>query len=138
MILSFTNVYRNTGIQLFGSLDSKRRILPHAGSFDNCRNRDRKAKGKATVAFIGGSITEMDGYRPHVMDFLAKRYPECQFTFINAGILHLFDHWCFPVAERCFFQDRLIFFIEFAVNDDQMQRHPQDACIRVWKASFVR
>ena len=41
---------------------------------------------KATVAFIGGSITEMNGYRPMIMEHLSTTYPGTQFTFVNAGI----------------------------------------------------
>ena len=38
------------------------------------------------VAFIGGSITEMNGYRPMVGDLLEERFPETAFTFTAAGI----------------------------------------------------
>ena len=55
------------------------------GSFDHSRLAMETNKA-ATVAFMGGSITEMDGYRPMVMDFLKKKYPQTKFTFINAGI----------------------------------------------------
>ena len=37
------------------------------------------------VAFMGGSITEMKGYRPIIMEWLQKRYPETNFNFTNAG-----------------------------------------------------
>src|SRR5690554_4187735 len=43
-------------------------------------------KGKGDVAFLGGSITEMDGYRPMVCEFLTQKFPETQFNFIDAGI----------------------------------------------------
>ena len=38
------------------------------------------------MAFIGGSITEMNGYRPMVCDILEQRFPMTAFTFTDAGI----------------------------------------------------
>ena len=38
------------------------------------------------VAFIGGSITEMNGYRPLMSAYLQQQFPATQFTFTNAGI----------------------------------------------------
>ena len=36
---------------------------------------DKKFRtGKGNVAFLGGSITEMDGYRPMVCEYLKKKY----------------------------------------------------------------
>jgi lysophospholipase L1-like esterase len=45
-----------------------------------------QAGGPARVAFLGGSITEMKGWRDLVCDNLSRRYPKAQFDFINAGI----------------------------------------------------
>ncbi len=122
------------GILVFSFLDLygfEKENITLRGSFDNSRIAIEN-KGKATVAFMGGSITEMDGYRPMLMDFLAKRYPECQFTFINAGI----SSTCSTTGAFRLPRDVLsqgpvdLFFIEFAVNDDQDAAHSQDACIR--------
>src|SRR5436190_2809780 len=55
------------------------------GALDNARIKFTADK-KGTVAFMGGSITEMNGYRPMVCDLLKKRFPETKFTFIDAGI----------------------------------------------------
>ena len=38
------------------------------------------------VAFLGGSITEMSGWRDSISDYLKVRFPATAFTFINAGI----------------------------------------------------
>lgn len=38
------------------------------------------------VAFLGGSITRMDGWRNMVEDDLRVRFPETGFQFINAGV----------------------------------------------------
>src|SRR4051794_38433942 len=55
------------------------------GGLDHSRARFQSDK-TGTVAFIGGSITEMNGYRPMVCDILKKRFAETAFTFIDAGI----------------------------------------------------
>ena len=55
------------------------------GTMDNCRLRfEREKKGR--VAFLGGSITNMNGWRDMVCAQLRQRFPETQFDFINAGI----------------------------------------------------
>ena len=55
------------------------------GSFGNSRVRFQKNK-TGHAAFIGGSITEMNGYRPMVCELLRKRFPRTKFTFTGAGI----------------------------------------------------
>src|SRR6266436_2049020 len=55
------------------------------GSLNNARIQfERLHKGR--VAFIGGSITEMNGFRPMVCDLLRKRFPGTAFKFTDAGI----------------------------------------------------
>lgn len=44
----------------------------------------REKKGR--VAFMGGSITEMNGWRNKVCQYLMERFPDTEFEFINAGI----------------------------------------------------
>ena len=52
-----------------------------------------RAAKQGHVAFLGGSITEMNGYRPMVCDLLRKQFPDTKFTFTNAGNrIDLFDH----------------------------------------------
>lgn len=88
--------------------------------------------GKGHVAFIGGSITEMNGYRPMVCEFLQKRFPETEFTFTAAGI----SSTCSTTGAFRLSRDVLsqgpvdLFFIEFAVNDDQDAGHAPRECIR--------
>ena len=87
---------------------------------------------KGRVAFMGGSITEMDGYRPMVMEFLKSRFLETEFEFINAGI----SSTCSTTGAFRLERDVLskgpidLFFLEFAVNDDQDAGHRWKACIR--------
>ena len=87
--------------------------------------------GKGTVAFIGGSITEMKGYRLMVEQDLRKRFPKTEFTFINAGI----SSTCSTTGAHRLVRDVLsgkpdLLFIEFAVNDDQDAGHAERECRR--------
>lgn len=74
---------------------------------------------KATVAFLGGSITEMKGWKDMMMESLTEQYPDTDFNFIVAGIASLGST---PHAFR-FVQDVLdhgtpdLLFVEAAVND---------------------
>ncbi|HWE02357.1 MAG TPA: SGNH/GDSL hydrolase family protein [Tepidisphaeraceae bacterium] len=101
------------------------------GSLDNCRIRFEKEK-RGTVAFIGGSITEMNGYRPMVCDLLKRRFPTTDFKFIDAGV----SSTCSTTGAFRLESDVLskgpidLFFIEFAVNDDQDAGHTRAECIR--------
>ena len=90
------------------------------GSYQNSRIQfERNQRGH--VAFIGGSITEMDGYRPKVCAMLETRFPKTAFTFTQAGI----SSTCSDTGAFRFTQDVLsqgpldLLFVEFAVNDDQ-------------------
>lgn len=100
------------------------------GSFENSRFAF-ETKKKGTVAFMGGSITEMNGYRPMLMDFLKAQYPETEFSFVNAGI----SSTCSTTGAFRLQRDVLsngpvdLFFLEFAVNDDQDAGHSHEACI---------
>ena len=43
-------------------------------------------KGAGTVAFLGGSITEANGFRPLVETSLTNRFPTAQLSFTRAGL----------------------------------------------------
>ena len=87
---------------------------------------------KGTVAFLGGSITEMEGYRPMVCANLQKRFPQTVFTFIPAGI----SSTCSSTGAFRLTRDVLskgpvdLLFVEFAVNDDQDGHFSRETCIR--------
>jgi hypothetical protein len=105
--------------------------LTARGSFSNSRLAFEKKK-VGRVAFMGGSITEMNGYRPMVSKWLEERFPKTKFQFINAGI----SSTCSTTGAFRLPRDVLdhgpidLFFIEFAVNDDQDAGHSREACIR--------
>lgn len=41
---------------------------------------------KGCVAFLGGSITEMRGWRVQIKEDLQQRFPDTKFTFVEAGL----------------------------------------------------
>ena len=74
---------------------------------------------KATVAFLGGSITYNPGWRDKVSRFLTERFPETEFHFIAAGIPSLgsLPH-AFRLQRDVLDSARVdLLFIEAAVND---------------------
>ena len=100
-------------------------------SLKNSRIRFEQS-GKGHVAFIGGSITEMNGYRPMLMESLKRRFSKTEFTFTNAGI----SSTCSTTGAFRLQSDVLdkgpvdLLFIEFAVNDDQDAGHARRECLR--------
>jgi lysophospholipase L1-like esterase len=101
------------------------------GSLANSRLRFERSR-TGHVAFIGGSITEMQGYRPMVCERLRRRFPATRFTFTDAGV----SSTCSTTGAFRLAADVLskgpvdLFFVEFAVNDDQDAGHARRECIR--------
>ena len=80
------------------------------------------AGGSYKVAYLGGSITEQNGWRVRSLAYFNRKYPNCKFTEINAaiggtgsdlGVLRI-DHDVFPGKPD-------LLFVEFAVNDAEAQ-----------------
>ena len=84
------------------------------------------------VAFMGGSITQMNGYRPMVSKFLENKFPKTKFEFINAGISSTCSTTgAFRLKSHVLDKGNIdLFFIEFAVNDDQDAAHAERDCVR--------
>jgi len=101
------------------------------GKLVNSRIRFNHDKA-GRVAFIGGSITEMDGYRPLVCDELKERFPETEFDFINAGIGSTCSTTgAFRLENDVLSYGRIdLLFVEFAVNDKGDAFHAARECIR--------
>lgn len=101
------------------------------GNFNNSRIQFERNK-KGHVAFIGGSITEMNGYRPIVCEMLKKRFPETDFNFTAAGISSTCSNTgAFRLSRDVLSKGPLdMLFVEFAVNDDQDASHSRENCIR--------
>jgi sialidase-1 len=74
---------------------------------------------KATVAFLGGSITYGSGWRNKVCTYLQESFPETQFRFIAAGIPSLgsLPH-AFRLQRDLLDSGKIdLLFVEAAVND---------------------
>ncbi|MGN0846897.1 MAG: SGNH/GDSL hydrolase family protein, partial [Kiritimatiellia bacterium] len=105
-------------------------VVPR-GAMTNARTIFERT-GRGTVAFLGGSITEMNGYRSLVAADLKRRFPACAFTFISAGV----SSTCSTTGAFRFEEDVLkkgtpdLLFFEFAVNDDQDAHHTRELAIR--------
>ena len=97
---------------------TEKQHIRHRGSVTNAFARFQNEK-KGCVAFLGGSITEMRGWKEQVEEDLRQRFPETEFQFIEAGIASTGST---PHAFRLE-QDVLakgtpdLLFLEAAVND---------------------
>ncbi len=101
-----------------GIVSDKNFIL--RGNYRNSQIEFERNK-RGHVAFIGGSITEMNGYRPMMYKILQKRFPETKFNFTQAGISSTCsDTGAFRLERDVLSKGPLdLLFVEFAVNDDQ-------------------
>ena len=106
------------------------RNVHYRGGLQNARIQFEQEK-TGRVAFIGGSITQMNGYRPMVSEWLQQRFPDTKFEFINAGIASTCSHTgAFRLDDHVLSKGRIdLLFAEFAVNDDQDARHTRRGCI---------
>lgn len=107
-----------------------RQAVTVRGDLDHSRSIFAESK-RGTVVFMGGSITEMKGYRPMVCQSLQTRFPDTEFTFINAGISSTCSHtgaFRMPTDILTHHPDLLL--VEFAVNDDQDADHSYQQALR--------
>ncbi len=95
--------------------------------------------GKGRVAFIGGSITEMEGYRPRTYETLESLFPGTEFDFVNAGISSTGSTTgAFRLASDVLATGKVdLLFIEFAVNDDQDADHTDTEMIRAMEGMVI-
>jgi pimeloyl-ACP methyl ester carboxylesterase/lysophospholipase L1-like esterase len=100
------------------NLDNFRKIMTR-NNLDNARFIFTTTK-KGRVAFLGGSITQMAGWRNMMRQELQQRFPETEFDFIDAGIgstgtnVHAFRY------EKDVLKNGKVdlLFVEAAVNDN--------------------
>jgi lysophospholipase L1-like esterase len=88
------------------------------GGLENCRLKFAAEK-QGRVAFLGGSITAMTGWRDLTCELLKKQFPETQFDFINAGVGGTNSTLGAFRLEQDVFKNGPVdlLFVEFAVND---------------------
>ena len=89
-------------------------------------------KDTVNIAFLGGSITEMNGFRPLVMAALKAKYPQVEFKEINAGL----SSTCSDTGAYRFADDVLkkgvpdLLIVDSAVNDEQDGHFDRQHCLR--------
>lgn len=90
------------------------------------------AEQRGHVVFLGGSITEMNGYRPRVADWLQQQFSDTEFQFANAGISSTCSNTgAFRLHRDVTSQGPVdLLFVEFAVNDDQDAGHSAEGCVQ--------
>ena len=90
------------------------------------------AGGVRTVAFLGGSITEMEGYRPRMMRYFREKFPGEETRFISAGV----SSTCSTTGAFRFRDEVLakgvpdVLFVDAAVNDDQDSHATYRRCVQ--------
>lgn len=97
----------------------KKQCIHRRGSLANSYLKFAKEK-KGCVAFLGGSITEMRGWRDMIKEDLAQRFPDTEFNFIDAGIPSTGSTPHSFRFENDVLQKAMpdLLFVEAAVNDD--------------------
>lgn len=109
-------------------------FVPPAGTANVAANapKNENALVHRTVAFLGGSITEMHGFRPRVMKMLCEKYPQVEFREIAAGL----SSTCSDAGAFRMEEDLLahgvpdLFIVEEAANDEQDGHFGRTHCIR--------
>lgn len=77
-----------------------------------------RAGEEVTVAYLGGSITAAEGWRPKTTAWLRKTYPGASFKEVHAAIGGTgSDLGVFRVGRDALRHDPDLLFVEFAVND---------------------
>ncbi len=82
--------------------------------------------GKARVAFLGGSITEMKGWKNMLEEFFKKTFPQTEFEFIEAGIPSMGSTpHSFRMKTDVLAKGKIdLLFVEAAPNDDTNEFTP--------------
>lgn len=80
------------------------------------------------VAFLGGSITEMTGWREKTSADLKRRFPETELDFVDAGISSTDSTYhSFRLEEHVFGRGKVdLLFIESTVNEQHNMREQQE------------
>ena len=81
-----------------------------------------KAGKEVTVAYLGGSITSMNGWRNLTTDWLRATYPQAKFKEVHAAIGGTGSNLgVFRVAHDALQHNPDLLFVEFATNDGGAQ-----------------
>ncbi len=82
---------------------------------------------KGRVAFLGGSITEMNGWRALTYKALEERFPDTKFDFVHAGLASTDSTMAsFRLEQDVFGQGPVdLLFMDHSVNDNHNMRDQQ-------------
>lgn len=97
------------------------------GSLQNSLVKFEKER-KARVAFLGGSITEMNGWKNRIEQQLRQRFPHTEFEFVEAGIGSTgTTPGAFRLRHDVLSKGKVdLLFVEAAVNDHTNYFTPQE------------
>ena len=84
MLSSHTVLKQSFDLRLFRCPRFRKENITLIGSLVNSRNEIKNEK-RATLVFMGGLITAMDGYRTILKNFWNKYFPLYPFTYGFAG-----------------------------------------------------
>jgi lysophospholipase L1-like esterase len=99
-----------------------------------------KAGGEVRIAYLGGSITAQEGWRPKTLAYFQKTYPQAKVSQINAAIGGTgSDLGVFRLKQDVLEKKPDLMFVEFAVNDggaspEQIYRCMEGIVRQTWKA----
>lgn len=126
--------------------EKEKHYIRYRGSLSNSFHK-MQYRRKARVAFLGGSITEMEGWHNLVMQQLRQRFPYTEFDFVCAGIPSTgTTPGAFRIENDVLSRGEIdLLFVEAAVNDDTNHfdyieqvrgmegevRHAREACPEV-------
>jgi hypothetical protein len=105
--------------------DSNRVVL--RSLYNNSRFQFLQGTGR--VAFMGGSITNMRGWRDTVQNYLSRTFPQTQFDFIEAGIPSLGSKYhAFRYTRDIIHRGKVdLLILESAVNDVSSRNETNDS-----------
>lgn len=99
-----------------------------------------KSGGEVRIAYLGGSITAQEGWRPKTLAYFQKTYPQAKVSQINAAIGGTgSDLGVFRLKQDVLEKKPDLMFVEFAVNDggaspEQIYRCMEGIVRQTWKA----
>jgi len=120
-----------------GSADEETSCLPPActvrGGIPNVLAKLERGE-PVRIAYVGGSITAAEGWRPMTLAWFRQQYPEARVEEINAAIQGTGSKLAvFRLEHEVLRHDPDLVFVEFAVNDGGSQEE-----IERWMEGLVR
>lgn len=108
------------------------------GGLPNCLAKLERGEA-VRIAYLGGSITAQDGWRPKTLKWFQEQYPKAQVSEINAAIGGTgSDLGVFRLRQDVLAHQPDLLFVEFAVNDggappEQIYRCMEGIVRQTWR-----